>query len=167
MQNNYVNGPKTTKSKTNTQIFTQSQNVSQPIFTSVNFHDQSRSSQEQDGNYPVFQHVKTMQKNTIPKINLINTHKINFHQTMMNTIIRIINNFPQIQDLVLTVLINHNFQEQNPVNTNSYQPTQMQNEIPLPYYLQHEVTKSQLTKFSQMPHAAESLQMTMNPYLMG
>ena len=43
----------------------------------------------------------------------------------------------------------------------------MHNEIPLPYYLQHEITKSQLTNFSQIPHAAESLQMTMNPYLMG
>ena len=44
----------------------------------------------------------------------------------------------------------------------------MQNEIPLPYYLQqHEITKSHLTIFSQMPNAAESLQMTMNPYLMG
>ena len=44
----------------------------------------------------------------------------------------------------------------------------MQNEIPLPYYLkQHEITKSQLINFSQMPNAAESLQMTMNPYLMG
>ena len=44
----------------------------------------------------------------------------------------------------------------------------MHNEIPLPYYLQqHEITKSQQTNFSQMPHAAESLQMTMNPYLMG
>ena len=42
----------------------------------------------------------------------------------------------------------------------------MQNEIPLPYYLQqHEITKNQLTNFSQMPKAAESLQM--NPYLMG
>ena len=40
--------------------------------------------------------------------------------------------------------------------------------MPLPYYLQqHELTISQLTSFSQMPHAAESLQMTMNPYLMG
>ena len=30
----------------------------------------------------------------------------------------------------------------------SYQPTQMQNEIPLPYYLQqHEITKNQLSKF--------------------
>ena len=44
----------------------------------------------------------------------------------------------------------------------------MYNEIPLPYYLQqHEITKSQLTNFSQMPHAAESLQMTMNPYPIG
>ena len=49
-----------------------------------------------------------------------------------------------------------------------YQPTQMQNEIPLPYYLQqHGITKNQFTKFSQIPNAAESLQMTMNPYLMG
>ena len=40
----------------------------------------------------------------------------------------------------------------------SYQPTQMQNEIPLPYYLQqHEITQNQLAKFSQMPNAAESL----------
>ena len=52
--------------------------------------------------------------------------------------------------------------------THSYQPTQMQNEIPLPYYLQqHEITRNQLSNFSQMPNAAESLQMTMNPYLMG
>ena len=43
----------------------------------------------------------------------------------------------------------------------------MHNEIPLPYFLQqHEITKSQLTNFSQMPHAAESLQMSMNPFLM-
>ena len=57
---------------------------------------------------------------------------------------------------------------QNPVNIDYYQPTQMQNEIPLPYYLQqHEITKSQLTKFSQMPNAAESFKMTMNLYLMG
>ena len=63
---------------------------------------------------------------------------------------------------------NNNFCSQNPVCRDSYQPTQMQNEIPLPYYLeQHEITKSQLTNFSAMPYAAESFQMTMNPYLMG
>ena len=59
-------------------------------------------------------------------------------------------------------------QQQKPMITHSYQPTQMQNEIPLPYYLQqHEITRNQLSNFSQMPNAAESLQMTMNPYLMG
>ena len=67
--------------------------------------------------------------------------------------------------------INKSFQpiqQQNPMIANSYQPAQMQNEIPLPYYLQqHEITRNQLSNFSQMPNAAESLQMTMNPYLMG
>ena len=59
-------------------------------------------------------------------------------------------------------------QSQNPMTMHSYQQTQMQNELPLPYYLQqHETTKNQLTNFSQIPNAAESLQMTMNPYLMG
>ena len=59
-------------------------------------------------------------------------------------------------------------QPQNPMTIHSYQPTQMQNEIPLPYYLQQrEITKNQLSNFSQKPNAAESLQMTMNPYLMG
>ena len=57
---------------------------------------------------------------------------------------------------------------QNPMITHSYQPSQMQNEIPLPYYLQqHEITKNRHSNFSQKPNAAESLQMTMNPYLMG
>ena len=59
-------------------------------------------------------------------------------------------------------------QMKNPASTRSYQPTQMQNEIPLPFYLQqHEITKSQLTNFSQMPNAAESIQITMKLYLMG
>ena len=57
---------------------------------------------------------------------------------------------------------------QNPKLMHSYQPTQMQNEIPLPNYLQqHEITKNQLSNFSKMPNAAESLQMTMNLYLKG
>ena len=56
---------------------------------------------------------------------------------------------------------------QKTASTNSYQPTQMQKVIPLRYYSQqHEITKSQLTNFSQMPNASESLQMTMSPYLM-
>ena len=57
--------------------------------------------------------------------------------------------------------------KQNPASTHSYQPTQMK-EIPLPNCLQqHETTKSQITNFSKKPNAAESLQMTMNPFLMG
>ena len=44
----------------------------------------------------------------------------------------------------------------------------MQIEIPLPRYLQqHEITKTQLKNFSQIPNAEEILQMTMNQYLMG
>ena len=44
----------------------------------------------------------------------------------------------------------------------------MQNETPLPYSLQqHEITKNQLTNSSQIPNAAETLQMAMNPYLIG
>ena len=39
---------------------------------------------------------------------------------------------------------------QNPAIMLSYHPTQMQNEIPLPNYLQqHEITQNQHTKFSQ------------------
>ena len=58
-------------------------------------------------------------------------------------------------------------QSQIPMTVHSYQPTQMQNEIPQPYYQQHEITKNQLTNFSQIPNAAESLQMTTNPHLKG
>ena len=62
----------------------------------------------------------------------------------------------------------NNFQSQNPTNTQSYQPIQMQNEIPLPLYLQqHEITKTPLAAFSQIPNAAESQQMKMNTYLLG
>ena len=44
----------------------------------------------------------------------------------------------------------------------------MYNEIPIPYYLQqYEITKRQLINFSQIPNAAESLQMTMNLHLTG
>ena len=43
----------------------------------------------------------------------------------------------------------------------------MQNKIPLLNYLQqHEITKTQLKNFSQIPNAAESLQMTLNRYPM-
>ena len=82
-----------------------------------------------------------MQINTIPEVNLIIIKQIIFHQLMKNTIIKIINDFIQAKDLFLTVLTNqillnheetrqpknnptsykNNFQQQNPVNTQSYQ----------------------------------------------
>ena len=43
----------------------------------------------------------------------------------------------------------------------------MRKEIPLTYYLQqHENSRNQHTKFSQMSDGAESLQTTMSPYCM-
>ena len=120
-----------------------------------------------------FNNVKIIQMDIIPKFNLIITHRIIFHQLMMNTIAKIINIFPQTKYLILTVLVNqiflnhthemnkkHNleiiqhlstiiFNNKKPVNIHSYQPTQMHNEIPLPCYLQqHEITKSQQKLFS-------------------
>ena len=53
-----------------------------------------------------FNNVKIIQINTILKINIIITHKLIFHQIMMNTIIKITIDFPQDKDLVPTVLIN-------------------------------------------------------------
>ena len=45
------------------------------------------------------------------------------------------------------------------MNTQNYQTTQIQKEIPLAFYLQqHEITKTQLTNFSQILNAAEPLQ---------
>ena len=136
-----------------------------------------------------FNKIKIIQINIKPKINLIIMHKIIFHQMMKNNITKIINDFTPTKNLDLTILgnqifLNHTYEMNKYDNLeltqhhttiifnnqiqSTHQATQMQNEIPLPYYLQqHEIIKSQLTNFSQMPIAAESLQMTMNPYLMG
>ena len=151
---------------------------------SINFHDQPRSSPEQSENYSFFQQNKINTKNTMPEINLIIIHQIIFQQMMKNTIIKIINDFIQAKDLVLKVLTNqiisnqtHEMKKHDNLEIIHYltttifnnktqlthnhtnQPTN-HNETSLPYYLQqHEITKTQLTNFSQMPHAAESLQM--------
>ena len=153
----YVNVPKTTKTKINTQIFAQSQNVSQPNLNSVNFHDQPRSSQEENGNYPFRNNVETTQINTILKINLTITHKFFFpsdddeyynqnHQRFSSNqgprsysfnqpdIFEPHKRNEQIgQPRTNPTPYNHNFQQQHPVNSHSYQPTQMHNEISLPY----------------------------------
>ena len=56
------------------------------------------------------------------------------------------------------------------MNTQSYQPT-LQNEIPLPYFLQQqEITKTQHKNFflkNQMRQNHSNAEMTLNPYLMG
>ena len=56
-----------------------------------------------------FHKIKIIQINTIPIINLIILHKIIFHQMMKIIITKIINDFTQTKDLVLTVLINQIF----------------------------------------------------------
>ena len=56
-----------------------------------------------------FNKIRIVQGNTIPKINLIITHKITFHQMMKTTITKIINDFTQAKDIVFTVLINQIF----------------------------------------------------------
>ena len=153
---NYVNGPKTTKTKTSTQMFTQSQNIPQPILTSVNFQDQPRSSQEQDGNYPFVQ----QRKNNANKYNTKNQPQQyaqsyipsdddgycnqNYQRISSNPRPRTYSiDQPDIfepytqneqigQSRTNPTTYNHNFQHQNPVNTHSHQTTQMKNEIPLP-----------------------------------
>ena len=56
----------------------------------------------------------------------------------------------------------------NSMHTQSYQPESMGKGIPLPYYLKHhEVNQNQHTNFTQITFTANSLQMTMNPNLMG
>ena len=187
---NYVNRPQTSKpSRPNTQkpLVSQRQKFQQQTTTSVKFHDYPRILQNQSENYRFFQQNKNNKQQNQ------NKHKTHFYTT--NYLSSDDNDYyqpdifaPYTQEYRVQqprprlASQNTNFysqklastqpyqtiQIQNPVNTDYYQPTQMQNEIPLPYYLQqHEITKRQLTNFSLMPNTAESLQMTMNPYLMG
>ena len=133
-----------------------SQNVPQPILNSVNFLDQPRSSQEQDGNYPFFQ----QRKNNANKYHTRNqphhyTHNYfpsddeeynnqNHQRFSSNARPRcysidqpdIFETYTRNEQIGQTrtnpTPYNHVFQQQNPANTNSYRPTQMKNEIPLP-----------------------------------
>ena len=59
-------------------------------------------------------------------------------------------------------------QSQNHKKIQGYQVEAMRNEIPLLYYLQKpEITKDKLTNFTKIANTVQSLQITMNPYLMG
>ena len=160
---------------------------------SVNFPDNPRPTQDYTENYPFFQQNKNNQ-HTPFNTNYLSSDEDDYHQPdifapytkeyrtqrlRQSQPSRNMKIYPQnptdvqhpqqmhIQNPFNTQSFQP-IQPQNPMSMHSYQPTQMQNEIPLPYYLQqHEITKNQLSNFSQMPNAAESLQMTMNPYLMG
>ena len=56
-----------------------------------------------------FNKIKVIRIDTIPEFNLIFMQKAFFHQMMRNTIIKIINDFIQAKDLVITVLSNQIF----------------------------------------------------------
>ena len=192
---NYVNRSQTSKPpRTNphNRSFSQRQNFQQQTSDFVNFNDNQRNPTDPSENYPFFQQNKTNKKPYQYKKKTPyytpyyhssdddNFHDQNHQQNSQNQRLQSYHvNQPDIfeqytreqhmrQPRLNYELRNNNFYSQNPANTDYYQPTQMQNEIPLPYYLQqHEITKNQLTTFSQIPNATESLPMTMNPYLMG
>ena len=192
---NYVNRPQTSKPPRTNQhnrSFSQRQNPQQHTSNFVNFNDNPRIPTDPSENYPFFQqnknHKKPYQYKQKTPYYTPNYHSLDdddFHdqnrqQSSQNQRIQSYHvNQPDIfEPYTLEQHMrqprsnyepqNNNFYSQNPANTDYYQATQMQNEIPLPYYLpQHEITKNQLTNFSQMSNAVESLQMTMNPYFMG
>ena len=160
---------------------------------SVNFQNKSHPPQDHSENYPFFQQNRIKQQTAYytnylssdddyyyqPDIFAPYTQEYRTQRPRQSQPSQNMKNYPQNatdiqnhQPMHIPNSINTQFfqpvQSQIPMTMHSYQPTQMQNEISLRYYLQqHEITKNQLTNFSQIPNAAESLQMTMNPYLMG
>ena len=148
---------------------------------SVNFQENPHAPQDNSENYPFFQQNRNKQQ-TPYHTKYLSSDDDDYHQP--HNFARYTTQRPQYRtQRPRQFQPSHNIkiypqnpadmQNQQPMHIqnlmtmHSYQPTQMQNDVPLPYYLQqHEKTKNQLTNFSQMPNAAESLQMTMNPYLM-
>ena len=184
--------PKSFNMNIQTHSISQSQNIPQSTSNSVDFNNQPRSTQDRSENYPFFQQNKnntnkyytrnqpsyyTANSSPSDDEEYYNQNHQRFYTSQRPRSYSI--DQPDIfepytrdeqarQPRNNPKSYNNNFQPQNPVKTQSYQPNQLHNEIPLPYYLQqYKVTKSQLTNFSQIPNIAESLQMTMNPYLMG
>ena len=189
---NYTHPSKTNyQPRKNFSNYTRSRNWDNPMAppNSVNFQTNLHPPQDRSENYPFFQQNKNKKQTSYQMdylssdddflqpdiftpynqeyrgqgIQKPHTYHRNFSPQPIDT---------QIQQPIQQQNPNNKsfqpIQQQNPMIANSYQPAQMQNEIPLPYYLQqHEITRNQLSNFSQMPNAAESLQMTMNPYLMG
>ena len=187
---NYVHKP-----RTNQPPGKNAQNLNHVIFhywnlpktstNSVNFPDNPQPTQDYSENYPFFQQNKNNQ-HTPYNTNYLSSDEDDYHQTDIfapytkeyrtSRNIKIYPRNPTDEQNTQQMHIQNPFntqsfqpiQPQNPMSMHSYQPTPMKNEIPLPYYIQqHKITKNQLSNFSQMPNAAESLQMTVNPYLMG
>ena len=189
---NYTHPSKTSyQPRKNFSNYTRSRNWDNPMAppNSVNFQTNLHPPQDRSENYPFFQQNKNKKQTSYQmdylssdddflQPDIFTPYKQEYRGQGIqkpHTYHRIFSPQPidtQIQQPIQQQNpINKSFQpiqQQNPMIANSYQPAQMQNEIPLPYYLQqHEITRNQLSNFSQMPNAAESLQMTMNPYLMG
>ena len=108
---NYVNIPKTTKLKTNTQNFySESQKIPETTSNSVNFYDQLRSSQEQSGNSPFFQQNKIIKKKKYHTRNQPHYYAQNYFPSDDEEYLnKIISDFTQDKDLVLIVLTNQIF----------------------------------------------------------
>ena len=161
---NYVNRPQTSKtSRPNTQnhLISQRQKFEQPTTTSVNFHDYPRNSQEQSENYPFFQQNKNnkqqnQNKHKTPHYtpNYLSSDDDDYYQPDIFA--------PYTQEYLIQQprlsleSQNSNFYPQNPTSTQPYQTMQIQN--PASTHSYHS---------TQMPNTAESLQITMNPYLIG
>ena len=168
-------------------VFSHYWNLPNTSTNSVNFQDNPHPPQDYSENYPFFQQNRNKQQ-TPYYTNYLSSDDDDYHQpdifapytkeyrtqrprqSQPSQNMKI---YPQNpadmqnqQPMHIQNSINaHSFQtiqSQNPMTMHSCQPTQMQN-----YLQQHEITKNQLTIFPQTPNAAESLQMTMNPYLMG
>ena len=168
-------------------------NLPKTSTNSVNFPDNPQPTQDYSENYPFFQQKKNKQHTPYntnylssdnddhyqPDIFAPYTKEYRTQRSRQSQPSQNIKIYPQNptdienpQQMHIQNPFNTQYfqpiQPQNPMTMHSYQPTQMQNVILLPYYLQqHEITKNLPSNFSQMPNAAESLQMTMNPYLMG
>ena len=145
---NYVNRPKTSKPcRPNTQnhLFLQKKNFQQPTTNSVNFHDYPQISQEQNENYPFFQQSKNNKQQNQSK------HKTPYYtpnylssddEDFYNQNQRLHSYHANQSDIFEPYTqeqhtrqprLNHasqkknNFYLPNPVKTDFYLPTQMQN----------------------------------------
>ena len=186
-----INPPKNTQNLNH--VCSHYWNHPKTLINSVNFPDNPKPTQDHSENYPFFQQNKNKQHTPYntkylssddddhyqPAIFAPYTKEYRTQRSRQSQPSQNMKIYPQNptdiqnpQQMHTQNPFNTQFfqpiQPQNPMLMHSYQPTQMKNEIPLPYYLQqHEITTNQLSNFSQKPNAAESLQMTMNPYLMG